>query len=331
MTAPDAPVSFRKIALIYNPLSGSSRDRRIALVKRIQKVFMLKTPIVELVSTHSKGSAGNQAMDMIADGYEAMIACGGDGTVHDIVQEMVRQKTPVPLGVIPMGTGNMLATEIGMPPDPYIASAALLDARLLRIAVGQVAYTPLEALPTEQMQSVRYFVIGAGIGIDAKLMRITSSTMKERYGNAAYYAAMARLLWRREFTPFLSHYATTNGDDHYTTSTQMLAMRVRNMGARMRHFAPGASLRKNSFRCIIGNGKNPAGYLRYFLKAATGWDVSTPDFAAYDVADVHCTPLKDQDHIAYVQADGELLGRLPAEFHIMPEALTLLVPAHGML
>src|SRR5947209_10557169 len=104
-------MAMKKVALLYNPVAGShGRDRhRAALLERVAAVLRIAGVEALPVATHGPGAAPAQAMEMISGGCDTIVACGGDGTVHEAMQQMVEQRTPAALGVIPLGTGNATA------------------------------------------------------------------------------------------------------------------------------------------------------------------------------------------------------------------------------
>src|ERR1700736_1413510 len=104
---------MRKAALFYNPLSGRRRERRLADVRAAWAV--LHQAGVEAIAEPTRGQAdaGEQARRAIADGCDTVFACGGDGTAHDVLQGLVGSQTA--LGIIPLGTANALAHDLGLP------------------------------------------------------------------------------------------------------------------------------------------------------------------------------------------------------------------------
>ena len=102
---------MRRVALIYNPASGQHSARRSAAVSEIMTVLRDAGVEAEAFETRSPGSATTIAEQAVRDGFDTILACGGDGTVHEAVQSMVG--TDVALGVVPLGTANALAADLG--------------------------------------------------------------------------------------------------------------------------------------------------------------------------------------------------------------------------
>jgi len=93
----------------------------------------------------------------VQSGCDTVFACGGDGTIHSIVQGLAL--TPAALAILPMGTANALAHDLGLPMNLSRAAQVLLRARSCRVALGRIAYLDLKGNP-----GTRYFVVAAGAG-----------------------------------------------------------------------------------------------------------------------------------------------------------------------
>ena len=106
---------MRRAALIYNPASGQDSPRRKAVIEGALSVLRRAGVEANALETNAPGSAGKLALEAVCNGCDTIIACGGDGTVHEIMQCLVG--TQVALGVVPLGTANVLATEMKLGGD----------------------------------------------------------------------------------------------------------------------------------------------------------------------------------------------------------------------
>src|SRR5580693_4915099 len=129
----DLDPAMHKAALLYNPDSGGSRKRQSELDSALA---LLRHAGVEakLILTHSSSHAEERTRQAVVEGYDTVFACGGDGTVHNIIQ--VLANTEVALAVLPMGTANALAHDLGLPADIVAAAQAALHAAPRRVALG---------------------------------------------------------------------------------------------------------------------------------------------------------------------------------------------------
>jgi len=315
---------MRNTALLYNPDSGGSKQRQSDLQAALE-IIRSGGVAAELVATHSKEHAGEEAQKAVAAGCDTIFACGGDGTVHNITQ--VLANTPVALGILPIGTANALAHDLGIPLRIPAAAKVALHAKPRRVALGRVTCVGLQGLPT-----TCYFVVAAGVGVDAHLFYKLHSGVKQRLGMAAYYAKAWHMWFSYAMPRFRVEYT-----QHSTTAprkadlTELLAVRIRNFGGVLRELAPGASLDRDDMRLILCHTASRMAYLAYVTAGIfrLAWPIRGIELA-YGVK-ASCgyagSPTGDSpDAKIYVEADGELLGSLPVEISVVPDALTLLAP-----
>ncbi len=314
---------MRKAALLYNPESGGSKQRKRDL-DRALTILQQGGVEAELLPTESRQHAGEQARRAIADGCDTIFACGGDGTIHNVVQ--ILAGTQVALALLPMGTANALAHDLGVPLNIPKAAEAALHGRLRRVALGRLACQNLEGQPED-----RYFVITAGMGVDAHLFYKLNSGTKQRLGMAAYYVKAWHMWFSYPMTRFLVNYLETGGQAEKTANvTELLAVRIRHFGGVIRELAPGASLDRNDMRLIFCHTARRIDYLAYVTRSLLGaaWKIRGIELAnctraTCEYAETSKAGLRQN---VYVEADGELVGKLPAEISIVPDALTILAP-----
>jgi diacylglycerol kinase (ATP) len=312
---------MRKAALFYNPLSGRRRERRLADVRAALAVLHQAGIEATAEPTRGQADAAEQARHAIAGGCDAILACGGDGTAHDVLQGMVGSQAA--LGIIPLGTANALAHDLRLPLNAVGAARALLTAKPRRIALGRVEYTDLEG-----NRGSRFFTVAAGIGADAHLFYKLNPLVKGHLGMAAYYAKATRL-W---LTHPMEKFAVEADYDGKPVSgaevSQLLAVRIRNFGGVLRELAPGASLDRKDLRLLLFRTRSRWAYLQYIIRGLVGaqWSVSGIDLAHSLKIDCRHRVDAAADSRIFVEADGELLGTLPATISIVPDALWLLMP-----
>lgn len=318
---------MRRAALIYNPLSGRRRKHRIQDVESAAAVLATAGVEVEIAPTRAASDAAGQARKAIADGCDCIIACGGDGTVHDVLQGLA--ETHVALGVVPLGTANALAHDLRVPMNPVGAAKALLSAIPKRIAVGKIEYQDFSGQP-----SFRYFTITAGVGMDAHLFYKLNRLMKNRMGMFAYYSKATHLWLTHRMRYFEAEFSNADGPAvKEPRLSELLAVRINNFGGVLRELAPGASLARNDLRLVLCRTGNRALYLAYVLRGLLGVSRSVPgiELAYADQAACRNAAGENPENI-YVEADGELLGRLPIRLSVVADALNILVPqGHPML
>lgn len=322
---------MRKAALLYNPDSGGSGRRRLADLQSALAVLRDGGVKADLVPTESPLQAGDETRLAIGAGCDTIFACGGDGTIHNIIQILVN--TPASLGILPLGTANALAHDLGLPLNVAAAAKTALTAKPRRIPVGRVAYADLEG-----KSGSRYFIVAAGVGVDAHLFYKLHTGTKQRMGIAAYYAKAWHLWFTYPMTRFAVDYVE-NGSDAtgHAVVTELMGVRIRNFGGVLKEFVPGASLDQNYIRLVFCRTASRLAYLAYVTGALLRQRWKIPGVELVSSTRVSCgyqtdsPPLQDPqqtDHRKiYVEADGELLGTLPVEITVVPDALTLLTPS----
>jgi YegS/Rv2252/BmrU family lipid kinase len=320
---------MRKAALLYNPDSGGSRARRQIELESVLAILRGASVEAQLVLTDSRAHAEEQARQAVLAGCDTIFACGGDGTIHNMIQ--VLANTDTALAILPMGTANALAHDLGLPMNVAAAARAALHAKPRRIALGRVQYLDLEGHP-----GTRLFVVAAGAGVDAHLFYKLHAGTKQRMGMTAYYSKAWQLWFSHPMTRFLVEFAETGSDQSRRAEvTELMAVRIQNFGGVLQQLAPGASLDRDDLRLVFCRTASRLAYLLYVTRGLlrSNWKIPGIDLAhsgrvscQYSSASASTNSTHAQPKV-YVEADGELVGTLPAEITMVPNALTLLAPA----
>jgi diacylglycerol kinase (ATP) len=312
---------MRKAILLYNPLSGRRRGRRLADVESALSVLQSAGVEASAAPTRVASDATDQTKQAIADGCDTVFACGGDGTIHDVLQGLVG--THAALAIIPLGTANSLAHDLRLPLSPKDAARAALNAKPRRIAVGQIEYQDFSG-----KRAIRYFTVTVGIGMDAHVFYELDPLAKRRFGMAAYCVIATRLWLTHKMGNFMVE-IKEEGKTRQAAVSQLLAVRIANFGGVLRELAPGASLDRDDLRFVLFQTHSRLAYLRYVLRGLFGthWKVSGIELLHGSAAICRdlASPTETKSRI-FVEADGELLGTLPASISTVHDAVTLLAP-----
>jgi diacylglycerol kinase family enzyme len=192
----------------------------------------------------------------------------------------------------------------------------------VRVPVGRIHFHDCSGRP-----SSRYFVVAAGVGADALLMSRLDSRLKRRLGYILYLIEAFRI-WATD--PFPLFEAELSGNGNGTRSrvevSQLLAVRVRSFGGVLRRLAPGATLHNGHLHLIAFQTRKRLHYLRFLLAVIAGNPSYDSRVQLHESHQVECRPRQGSSDTLYVEADGEVLGTLPAKMAVVPDALTLLVP-----
>ncbi len=304
---------FQNALLIHNPNAGSGGNARRRLIEDARKFLAENGIHAELAETTGPGHATEIAQQATRDGRELVIACGGDGTLNEVVNGLaaVQNGHRVPLALLPGGTANILAKELNLPWDIPGAAKHLLNADVREIALGL-------AKPLEQPEKARYFLSVAGCGPDGMIVYSVDLGLKSRVGILAYWWQGAREVLRYTFPRF-----RVRTGDRQMEATLVVVGRTKNYGGPFK-ITDQADLFQDQFEVMALTTQSGFKYLSYLPTLWMGNLRKEEDVHFWKAETLVCEPL-DANPV-YAQVDGESLARLPVEFSIVPRALKLLVP-----
>jgi len=257
-------------------------------------------------------AAGSAAAGSAATGsWDVLAVMGGDGTVIEAIAPLVG--TDVRLAIIPAGTGNLLAGNLGVPSAPDAAARLIVRGRTRRIDVGEADWGG----------SARHFAVAAGVGFDARVMGSTHPTTKRRWGRVAYFATAVALARELRTVP---HRLTIDGAVREIDASEVI---VANFG----ELVPGLLRPRlpvvpddGLLDVVVVAAAGPLQGLRGVWAAlshpAPGKDPSGRVFRT-TATEVRVEAEPDQP----VELDGDLRGRTPFTARILPRAISIVVPA----
>ena len=298
-----ASLRFSRAALIYNPAARRLQWRPAHKLQAVVEHIRSIGTVVEAHPTAGSGHATSLARSALQRGCDLIIACGGDGTINEVVRGM--EGSQVPLMVIPAGTANVLAQEIGLPLDWVDAAGLLETGRIRRIALGRVGSRP--------------FVLMAGIGVDASVVSAANRGLKKLLGQGAFWIAALQQLLRYSFAPFEVQAA---GETRQATFA--VIARAKNYGGGFQ-IGSQADLFSEEFQVCLFQSRDRWRYPWYFWNVVRRRHHRLPDVLQFRARSV---VVKGSPQIG-VQVDGELIGCLPQSVTLQPDALSLLIPEPG--
>ena len=300
---------IHEAVIVYNPASGRRRGRRLAELKQAREILARAGIESELRSTQGRGTATGIAREEVARGKQMVIVCGGDGTINEVVNGLAG--TRVPMAVLPAGTANVLAKELGIPWDIPRSAELIPRGTLKRIALGIV-----RQIKTGES---RYFVSLAGAGPDGVLVYAVSLELKERVGQFAYWMEGLRQLATYSFPQF----SVTAGSRHAAASAVIVG-RTKHYGGPFR-ITTEADLFGEEFEVAVVTTQSRLVYLGLLPLAWLEKLRDRKKVRFWKTNRLRCDAIDDPK--VYAQVDGESVGKLPIEFEIVPDALTFVVPA----
>jgi diacylglycerol kinase (ATP) len=302
MTSVEQAVDSR-VFIVLNPMAGSctAADVRQALDRH----FTARKRAYEIYETTGQELVVEIVRAALDRGFDMVVAAGGDGTVSDVAEALVH--TNIALGIIPVGTANVLAHELGIPLD--------LDGACTLLA-GEHTTTSLDAMRIGE----KFFVLQIGIGIDSLMIRDTERAAKRRFGRAAYlWTAFSRLLGYqpRRFT------IVADGRRLRPRAAQVLIANGGVLG--IPPFRWGPNIRPDDGRidlCIV-SARTLMDYLRLAWHTLLGQHHLDRNVRYLSAAR---SIVISADRELPVQADGEIIGQTPVQVHVVPDAVSVIVP-----
>jgi YegS/Rv2252/BmrU family lipid kinase len=236
----------------------------------------------------------------VDSGSDLIIVSGGDGTINEVISGMA--KSTVPLLVIPAGTANVLAKEIGLPRSLAKSTELIKTGRIRRISLGKV--------------DRRYFVLMAGIGVDAGTIAAVNQKLKRWLGEGSFWIAGFKQLFQYDFPSFR---LIIDGKAEYATFA--VISKAKNYGGPFQ-ITTQADLFSDQFDVCLFQSRNRWRYLSYLWYLTWGKHASLSDVKYLKSRTVEVFGSSD----IQVQVDGELIATLPQKFTIETDALSLIVP-----
>jgi diacylglycerol kinase (ATP) len=288
--------------LVANPAARRTRRRLAAAASALGA----SGARVDVATTERPGHAAEIVRER-ARRYEAVFALGGDGTAMEVVGALAH--TGIPIGIVPGGTGNLVARALGIPIATRRATAALLSGAIAEVDLGRLA-------------TGRRFAFSCGVGIDACMIRDTPPMWKRRLGIVAYaYVALRASLRNVSFRVR----ASVDGE---TIEREATAVMVANFGAVLRDLIVlGPNIARDDGKLDLCVFSPSSGWQALGI----AWRLLRKDFRPHPAIlyrsgkhfRIACEPPQD------AQADGELVGSTPIELRVEPHAARLLMPHVG--
>jgi diacylglycerol kinase (ATP) len=311
---------LKKGTLIYNPVAGRRPARRQREVREAASVLRQSGLEIELAPTARPAMAHELAQAAVANGADVVFACGGDGTINEVINGLAPSN--VPLGILPGGTANIVARELRLPLSPVRAARQFPQWTPRRIALGHArwgaALTGPRSAAAAQACS-RHYISVAGIGYDAEIVYKLSSWLKTNFGVAGYVMEAFRQLVQYSFPRFS---CCLDGVERQGTFAVIHRTRLY---AGWLHLAPTAGLFQPHFAVCSFPSRSRLRYLLYALAVLVRQHLRLRGVSLDQCTEVLCHPVHPADTVRF-ELDGELGGTIPAAFEIVPDALTVLAP-----
>ncbi len=295
----------RNVLLITNPVAGQARGKRVAA--RLGHRLEQRGLRVEIRHTTGAADAPAWAVSAGDEGFDLVVAVGGDGTVQEVIDGLIRTDAPVPLAHLPVGTANVIALALGLPWSTRLAADLIVAGRRQRFDVGR--------LPDLD----RTFFLMAAAGYPARLLQDSPRRLKNLFGVLTYAAAAWRHLLRRDRSRLRLSY----DDDevrHATAGTVLVANigRIHNLPL---HLDPATSAHDGLLDVSVISSRSAWQLLQVLARLLAWRRRPTRSLMRFSCRRL----LIEADPPLPVQVDGEIVGATPLLLEVRPAAVEFVV------
>jgi len=288
------------IVLIFNPIATKASGRKIA---RASHFLRSKGYKAEIFFTEQKGHAESLAREAVKESPSLIIAAGGDGTFNEIVNGIAGSE--IPMAILPLGTTNVLAKELGLPETVDDALEVALNGTPKTVSLGKIYITCHSSLVT------RYFLLMAGIGFDGEAVFRINETIKKISGKGAYIFSGLKTL-----SAFNPDKLILDMDGKTYTGYSVIISKVAKYGGNFK-ITPDARLTDPFFYVCLFKGKGRLDILRYVTGIVAGKHLGFRDVEYVRAKNINV------EGDAHIQIDGDYFGRSPARIEVVPDTVRL--------
>lgn len=299
---------IRSAVLIWNPQSGRGGLHRADEVNRFCGDLKKRGIDVEAWRTTGSGDATRLAAQAAATKHPTVIVSGGDGTINEALQGLIG--TGARLAIWPRGTSNVLARELRISSRPARAAELIERGVTRRIAVG--------CATDERSGDRRYFLLMAGVGLDASIVRSVPPGLKRLIGEAAFwYSGLGHLAYWQPAS------FNVEIDGQSFPATFAAIGKAPRYGGGL-GVTPGARLDASEFEVCVVDSISRLRYLHLLTSTLLRGRLTSDAPTVRLIRTTHARVAGSSATL--VQTDGELIGQLPMRFEILPDALEVIVP-----
>jgi YegS/Rv2252/BmrU family lipid kinase len=289
-------VGASRILIIHNPTSGRRRGSLRAVIAHLEEMGCRIT----VHQTTCRGDAQAVASRTKKDQYDRMVVAGGDGTVNEVINGLTPDSPPVAL--IPMGTANVLAAEIGLGSRPAEIARTIVLGDPRPVSLGDV--------------NGRKFVLMTGVGFDAFVVAAVSAPLKRMLGKGAYVLASLSQFLRGRLPRFVMHI-----DGVRYEAASMVIANARFYGGRF-VCAPEARMDSDVLHVCLFERTGRFYVAAYALALLLGLLHRMP---GYRIVPAKHIDIRQPDG-APIQSDGDFIAVTPAQVTVVPRSAWLVFP-----
>ena len=294
----------QRFFLMENPAAGIARSRLVDDVVRTleqQGAAVTRARASDIAAAREKARAAS-----VGGSYEAIVAAGGDGTIRQIATALVGSEAA--LGIIPVGTGNVLAHEIGLVRTPAAVARMLREGPVVKVACAQVNGEP--------------FLLMVGVGFDARVVAALDQRLKSRLGKAAYAGPLLSAVVRP------ADRLTVEVDGHHHSASWAVIANACHYGGGFM-LAPRTGIRERGLQAVLFKTHSRAVFLGQLMGLLASGRLEPRGGRGSEVEMLSCARVRiTAPHAVPTQVDGDVFGVTPVEIDAGSREVRLIVPEH---
>ena len=296
---------MEKIKFIINPSSGRQSSEK--KIDALSKLLLDDGYILSRYFTEDKHDAMKETIKASEENWDLIVECGGDGTVNEVIEGIMKSKIKTPIAILPSGTVNDFANYLGIPKNSYDYFQMIKNGKLINVDVGKL--------------NNEYFANVAAGGFLTSIGHQVNIDSKTIFGRLAYYFEGAREITLDGFNPKPFKVRITS--EEYTNEEEILLFIVSNSSSigGFKRLAPEANINDGLLDVIIIRKSAITDIANIFFNILSGEHIKHPNVKYFKTKSIAI----DSDSGIDIDMDGEYGGKLPATFQAVPSAIKILV------
>jgi len=291
----------RKILIIVNSIARAYKEF-LADEKRVIKLAADNYVAIEIYKTKKAGDASLRTAEAVNEGFSLIIAAGGDGTIFEIINALGDHD--IPIGIIPIGTSNVFASEMNIPKDVYLSFSLLLHNSPIKVDLGRV--------------NDKKFIFTAGCGLDSFTINNLDFRFKTIFGRPSFVLTGIKSFFQYKFPKITLNFPDENIIE---AGYQVMINNTKSYGGNYM-LAPKASVFDGLLDVIILKRRDVFSNIRYLLSVPFEEHLKYRDISYYQTKKV----ILKAEQPVNIQLDSEVCAVTPAEVEVIPRGLSVILP-----
>lgn len=297
--------SGQKVFVVFNPMAGKENEPN-ELRSALARHFTSPRWTVDIYETTGKEDVTAICRSACEQGASLVISAGGDGTVVSVANALVHRQ--IPLGILPLGTGNLLARILSIP--------LKLD-EAVQLCAGDHTIIEIDTLKVGD----RYFLSNVSVGMSPEIMDETKSAEKKRFGFLAYIFTIIKRLRLFRLQRYM---LTIDGQSRRVRASEVLISNTTFLEKATLLYGPPETLNDGQLEVYLDTAHTVGDYLRLVWDLFSG--PGKPGAKLYHWESKHSVHVDADRTHQLVQADGEVIGHTPVEIELVPKSIHVIMP-----